>query len=138
MSNLKVALKYAEAGFRIFPCGIDKRPLVSSWATDQTSDAAQILIRWGERPEALVALPMKPHGLLVFDADRHHDGEDGVAHFRALCAEHEPLPAHPIVLTLTAANITFSNSRQSQSATANSAVASKRAALRMTTTAATL
>jgi hypothetical protein len=42
---------------------------------------------------------MKPHGLLVFDADRHHDGEDGVAHFRALCAEHEPLPPHPIVLT---------------------------------------
>jgi hypothetical protein len=99
MSNLKVALKYAEAGFRIFPCGINKRPLVSSWATDQTSDAAQILMWWGERPEALVALPMKLHGLLVFDADRHHDGEDGVTHFRALCAEHEPLPAHPIVLT---------------------------------------
>jgi hypothetical protein len=97
MSNLKVALKYAEAGFRIFPCGINKRPLVSSWATDQTSDAAQILMWWGERPEALVALPMKLHGLLVFDADRHHDGEDGVTHFRALCAEHEPLPAHPIV-----------------------------------------
>src|SRR5262249_28039537 len=46
-----------------------------------------------------VGLPMKPHGLLVFDADRHQEGEDGVAHFRALCAAHEPLPPHPIVLT---------------------------------------
>jgi Protein of unknown function (DUF3631)/Bifunctional DNA primase/polymerase, N-terminal len=99
VTNLDVALRYAEAGFRIFPCGIDKRPLVPSWATERTADAARITAWWQANPEALVGLPTKPHGLLVFDADRHHDGEDGVAHFRALCAAHEPLPAHPIVLT---------------------------------------
>jgi Protein of unknown function (DUF3631)/Bifunctional DNA primase/polymerase, N-terminal len=100
MTNLDVALRYAEAGFRIFPCGIDKRPLVPSWATERTADAARITAWWKAHPDALVGLPMKPHGLLVFDADRHHDGEDGVAFFRSLCAEHEPLlPAHPIVLT---------------------------------------
>jgi Bifunctional DNA primase/polymerase, N-terminal len=99
VSNLDVALRYAQAGFRIFPCGLDKRPLVPSWATERTADAARITAWWTANPEALIGLPMKPHGLLVFDADRHHDGEDGVAHFRALCAQHEPLPAHPIVLT---------------------------------------
>jgi Bifunctional DNA primase/polymerase, N-terminal/AAA domain len=98
-TNLDVALRYAKAGFKIFPCGTDKRPLVPSWAMEKTADTARIAAWWAAHPEALIGLPMKPHGLLVFDADRHRDGEDGVAHFRALCTGHEPLPPHPIVLT---------------------------------------
>jgi hypothetical protein len=98
-TNLDVALRYAAADFKVFPCDADKRPLVPSWATEATTDPARIRPLWRQNPGALVALPMKPHGLLAFDADRHREGEDGVAHFRALCAEHEPLPPHPIVLT---------------------------------------
>jgi hypothetical protein len=97
--SLKVALQYAAAGFNIFPCGPDKRPLVPSWATEATKDPARIRSLWTTNPGALVGLPMKPHDLLVFDVDRHHESEDGVAHFRALCAKHEPLPPHPMVLT---------------------------------------
>jgi Bifunctional DNA primase/polymerase, N-terminal/AAA domain len=98
-TNLDVALRYAAAGFSIFPCDKDKRPLVASWATEATKDPARIQMWWTAQPKALVGLPMKPHGLLVFDADRHHENEDGIGHFRALCAKHEPLPPHPIVLT---------------------------------------
>jgi Protein of unknown function (DUF3631)/Bifunctional DNA primase/polymerase, N-terminal len=97
--NRDVALRYARAGFKIFPCGTDKRPLVPSWATEATADPKQIQTWWAVHPDALIGLPMKPHDLLTFDADRHQDNEDGVAHFHALCAEREPLPAHPIVLT---------------------------------------
>src|SRR5262245_15616275 len=98
-TNLDVALRYVEAGFRIFPCGADKRPLVPSWAAEATADASRVTAWWTAHPAALIGLPMKPHGLLAFDADRHREGEDGVAHFRALCAGHEPLPPHPIVVT---------------------------------------
>jgi hypothetical protein len=98
-TNLDVALRYAAAGFRIFPCGTDKRPLVPSWAAEATKDTDRIRAWWAEHPEALVGLPMKPHDLLTFDADRHEADQDGVAHLRALCAQHEPVPPHPIVLT---------------------------------------
>src|SRR5262245_11196797 len=97
--TVNVALRYGAANFKCFPCGEDKRPLVASWAGEATKDSATIRALWAAHPGALVGLPMKPHGLLVFDADRHQEGEDGVAHFRALCAEHEPLPPHPVVLT---------------------------------------
>jgi hypothetical protein len=100
MTNLEVSLRYAQAGFQIFPCGIDKRPLVPSWAAEATTDPTRIHSWWKLHPEALIGLPMKPHDLLVFDADRHSEDEDGVTHFRTLCAEHEPLPPHPIVLTV--------------------------------------
>ena len=91
-TNLDVALRYAKAGFNIFPCGTDKRPLVPSWAVEATTDPLCIHSWWTAHPEALIGLPMKAHGLLVFDADRHDDGEDGVAHFHALCIEHGALP----------------------------------------------
>jgi hypothetical protein len=99
-SNLDVALAYARANLRVFPCGHGKLPLTAgNWLANATTDEKQIRTWWSASPSALIGLPMKPHDLLVFDADRHHDSEDGIAHFRALCAEHEPLPPHPIVLT---------------------------------------
>jgi hypothetical protein len=97
--TLNVALRYAAAEYKCFPCGEDKRPLVASWAAEATKDPATIRALWAAHPGALVGLPMKPHGLLVFDADRHDAAQDGVAHFHALCAVHDPLPPHPIVLT---------------------------------------
>jgi hypothetical protein len=98
-TNLDVALRYAAAGFKIFPCGTDKRPLVPSWAAEATTGPERIRAWWAAHPDALIGLPMKPHDLLTFDADRHSDTEDGVTHFHTLCAEHEALPPHPIVLT---------------------------------------
>jgi len=98
-TNLDVALRYAAANFKIFVCDANKRPLVASWAAEATTDPARIRSWWATNPGALIGLPMKANNLLVFDADRHQENEDGVAHFRALCAERGSLSPHPVVLT---------------------------------------
>jgi hypothetical protein len=92
MTNLEVALKYAEAGMAVFPCGPDKRPLVTDWLASASADAGTIREWWQARPDALIGLPTKPLNLLVLDADRHNPNEDGVATLRSLCPD---LPAHP-------------------------------------------
>jgi Bifunctional DNA primase/polymerase, N-terminal/AAA domain len=98
-SNLTIALKYAAAGMAIFPCGIDKRPLVTNWLASATTNE-QIIRRWWQKfPDALIGLPLKPLGLIVIDADRHKDNEDGIATLRRLCAEHGELPPHPWATT---------------------------------------
>jgi len=99
-SNLDVALAYARANMRVFPCAHTKLPLIAgNWLSNATTDEKQIRAWWTAHPDALVGLPLKPLDALVLDADRHEADQDGVAHLRALCAEHEPLPPHPIVLT---------------------------------------
>jgi hypothetical protein len=92
MTNLEVALKYAEAGMPVFPCGPDKRPLVNDWLASASADAGTIREWWQARPDALIGLPLKPLDLLVLDADRHNPSEDGVAILHSLCAA---LPPHP-------------------------------------------
>jgi putative DNA primase/helicase len=97
MSNIEVALRYAQAGMPVFPCGADKKPIiVKSWPAEASTDETKIRAWWAADPDAIVGLPVKPCDLLVFDADRHVEHEDGVAHFRAVCGE---LPEHPIVQT---------------------------------------
>ena len=115
--NGKVALGYAKAQFLVFPCSAerkkheagdrlpfgkaDKRPLeVSSWSKEASKDERQIREWWARNPEALVGLPCKQNRLLVIDADRHTEEEDGVAAFAALCeGRDEPMPAHPVIAT---------------------------------------
>lgn len=95
--NLEVALRYAQAGMPIFPCGHDKSPLVSSWPTDATTDEGKVRGWWTANPDAIVGLPLEPLDLVVFDADRHGNGHDGVAEFQKVA--NGQLPEHPVVLT---------------------------------------
>ena len=109
-------LAYAKAGLLVFPCSAerkkredgdrlpfgkaDKRPLVSSWSKEASKDEGQIKEWWTRNPEALVGLPCKQNRLLVIDADRHTEEEDGVAALAALCeGQDEAMPAHPVIGT---------------------------------------
>jgi hypothetical protein len=80
--NRDFALRLAEAGFSIFPCGQDKIPLVK-WRTLSTRDPETIAVWWSEFPGALPALDLEKAGLLVLDGDRH-GGPDGRAALREL------------------------------------------------------
>jgi hypothetical protein len=99
-SNLDVALAYGRATVRVFLCGPTKLPLLSgNWLAYATADEKQIRAWWTTYPDALVGLPLKPLDLFVLDADRHGDGEDGVAYLQALLASHEPFNGVPAVET---------------------------------------
>jgi hypothetical protein len=115
--NGKAALAYAKTGYFVFPCSAerkkredgdrlpfgkaDKSPiLVDSWSAEASRDETKIRRWWSQRPEALIGLPCKQNRLLVIDADRHTDAENGVAEFAALCeGQDEPMPAHPAIIT---------------------------------------
>lgn len=97
--NLTTALKYGRRGFRVFPCSVEKRPLIDDWLNASSADANQITQWWTQNPDALIGLPTKHLDLLVIDCDRHGDGVDGVAAFDAMMAANGELPAHPIIKT---------------------------------------
>lgn len=86
--NLAVALEWAKAGYPVFPASPDKRPLVSDWQAQATTDEARIRHWWRRHPEAMPALPMGHRtGLAVLDVDRKN-GKDGLAALRKL--GHDP------------------------------------------------
>jgi hypothetical protein len=65
---LDAALRYAELGYRVFPCVPgDSNPLTEHGFQDATSDAGQIERWWAEHPRANVAIDAT--GLLVVDVD---------------------------------------------------------------------
>jgi hypothetical protein len=65
---LDAALRYAELGYRVFPCVPgDSNPLTEHGFHDATTDAAQIERWWAQHPDANVALDAA--GLLVVDLD---------------------------------------------------------------------
>jgi hypothetical protein len=41
-ANLNTALQWAEAGYPVFPCRPDKRPLVKDWQARATTDTARL------------------------------------------------------------------------------------------------
>jgi Bifunctional DNA primase/polymerase, N-terminal/AAA domain len=98
--NLGVALRWARDGVAVFPCDEKKKPLVKEdWLSNATTDESQIARWWAEWPDALVATPMKPLGLLAIDCDRHDPAADGVAGFAEVCQSGDGLPAHPVTET---------------------------------------
>lgn len=79
------ALRYAEAGYRIFPCSArNKRPLTNNGFHDATRDEGQILAWVEKHPGCLWGTPDG----LVLDIDTHEGGADGYASYRALADEH--------------------------------------------------
>ena len=86
------ALALANAGVKIFPAGVDKRPLFSGWQEIATTECDIIADWWRRAPHALPAIPCGVNGLLVIDLDRHGNGSDGVRAFKELIVRHGALP----------------------------------------------
>src|SRR4051794_23738518 len=80
--NRDFALRHAEAGLAVFPCGSDKKPLVA-WREASTTSTQDIAKMWARHPGALPAIDLAKAGLVVLDGDRH-GGPDGVAALHAL------------------------------------------------------
>ena len=80
--NRDFALRLAEAGIEVFPCGQHKKPLVK-WTTASSCDPETVAQWWWQFPGALAAIDLAKANLLVLDGDRH-GGPDGRAALRDL------------------------------------------------------
>jgi Bifunctional DNA primase/polymerase, N-terminal len=66
------ALKLAQKGVPVFPCGPDKRPLTSNGYKDASVDPDIVHGRWVSCPDALIGVPTGPR-FVVVDLDLQHD-----------------------------------------------------------------
>jgi len=94
---LDAALAYASKGWRVFPCGINKKPLLQDWPNKASSDPAQIRTWWAEHPEASIGLACGPDsGVWVLDVDSPNtlkpNRPDGFKSILQLEEQHGPLP----------------------------------------------
>ena len=80
--NRDWALRLAEAGIAVFPCGPDKKPLIK-WRTLSSSDPDAVALWWHQHFGALPAIDLEKCDLFVLDGDRH-GGPDGRAELRGL------------------------------------------------------
>lgn len=97
-ANQALALRLAKAGYSVFPCRPDKRPLVK-WRTESSGDPGQIIHMWARFPDAPPALDIEKSGIVVLDGDRH-GGPDGVAALRGLLrANSADVRRHPVIKT---------------------------------------
>jgi hypothetical protein len=75
--NRDAALKLAEAGIAIFPCGADKKPVPGfKWQQFSSSDVDAVEMWWSQYPNALPAIDLAKSDLVVLDGD-NHGGPDG-------------------------------------------------------------
>lgn len=86
--NQAAALALAGRGLRIFPCKPDKTPMVTAWEQNATCSPFAVSTKWASHPDALPAIPVGAHGLVVIDCDRKPGAPDGVQAFHDLCAAH--------------------------------------------------
>ena len=84
---LGCALHYGlQVGWRVFPVGADKRPLVRDWPNAATADEARIREWWSRWPEAGIGVATgRASGVYVVDID---PGHDGLASWERLEARH--------------------------------------------------
>jgi len=97
--NKDWALRLAEAGLEIFPCGPDKKPLIQ-WRTFSSCDPDVVAQWWREFPSALPAIDLEKAELLVLDGDRH-GGPDGRAALRDLLLQQPGFDWHGSPTALT-------------------------------------
>lgn len=96
MTAPEAALEYARRGWRVFPVR-GKAPLTDHGCLEASAEP-EIIERWWRRwPEAGVAIKTGiPSGLVVFDVDPRHDGEESL---HELEARYGPLPDTAVSLT---------------------------------------
>ena len=81
---LNAALEYAAAYLPVFPCGLDKRPLIPDWPHRASTDSTQVIAWWTTWPEAMIGLVTGARSLLyVVDLDVK-GAVDGIAAYLAL------------------------------------------------------
>lgn len=81
---LEAALEYSRRGKRVFPCGMDKKPLIKSGFKAATQNGTQIKDWWRRWPQAMIGMPTgHVNGLMAVDCD----GEAGVRNFLAICEQ---------------------------------------------------
>jgi hypothetical protein len=91
------ATSFADAGYFVFPCGDDKKPLTEHGYKDASKDPRKIASWWGRNPDALIGLPCGANGLVVLDFDTYKPGRESiVAEFEAK-AGHD-LSKHPCIV----------------------------------------
>ncbi len=66
---LEAACEYAELGYPVFPCRLDKKPYTNHGFKDASTDEDQILAWWDKWPDANIGIPTA--GFLVLDFDDH-------------------------------------------------------------------
>jgi KaiC/GvpD/RAD55 family RecA-like ATPase len=81
MNPLDLALHWAREGFRVFPVGKNKVPLVK-WKTEATDNRAKVWNTWQDHPDALVGMVI-PEWMVVVDLDVKH--ADGPREWEKLC-----------------------------------------------------
>lgn len=113
MSNLSMALKYAELGWYILPvhtikegkcsCGYDnctakgKHPRIKEWEKNSSSDPSQIAEWWKKWPDANIGVQTgEKSGIICIDIDPRHGGDDS---FSEMESELGKLPDNVIQLT---------------------------------------
>ena len=87
--QLAAALALAKRGWPVFPCGIDKKPLVKNGFKVASTGQEQITAWWGQFAAASIGVPTGTAiGCFVLDVDL----PDGPASLSALEKQHGPLP----------------------------------------------
>ena len=88
-SLLNAALEYTRRGKLVFPCGMDKKPLVKGGFKAASLNAIQIKEWWQRWPDAMIGMPTgQVNGVLAIDCD----GETGVSNFLSLCDQDGVVP----------------------------------------------
>jgi hypothetical protein len=88
-SALDAALRYAEAGWHVFPCRPDKRPHTEHGFLEATTDDGKIIEWWRRWPNAQVGIAAEASGICVVDLDMDTaKGKDGIAVWTRLCDQH--------------------------------------------------
>lgn len=82
MNLLKSALELANDGWEIFPCTLDRQPLLWVGAREATSDAHQITAWWLMYPHASIGVRVKSNQI-VLDVDIKN-GQDGLSKIQHL------------------------------------------------------
>jgi hypothetical protein len=66
-----VAIAYATEGYKVFPCGRDKKPLTKKGYLDASDNPIQIAEWWTKHPNALIGMPCGENDLVVLDFDSY-------------------------------------------------------------------
>jgi len=69
---LQAALDYAQKGWPVFPCRIDKTPYTTEGVKESTTNLEKINYWWTKWPEANIALDVGAAGMMVLDLDPGH------------------------------------------------------------------
>lgn len=84
-TNLEYCSFYSDKGWRVFPCGTDKKPIVKDWPNEATTDKAKIAAWWGVNPNLAIGLATgKQSGVFAADIDAGHNGFETLAKLPAM------------------------------------------------------